>query len=217
MIWLTFITWTTGAAVFFWVAILQLRSMRSFCSCNPGLVKLKHRLVAYSSLSNEEVCGDENGHGAFLDGNAHAILLGTLKKVETKSATLASIIVFILGFSLASVVAILVAVVALDSKSAKTYELLRPILASVSFAGLVSLLPLYWSLAGIKQIDQHDFLMLSSASREREMQKALMRDLLKKESRFRFSTWLVFGISAFVIIVVFSTAMKTLSSEWPIL
>ncbi|MCW3782768.1 hypothetical protein [Defluviimonas salinarum] len=142
-------------------------------------------MVAYASLSAGNVKGSEHGSGAILDKDAHGILLGTLKKVESKNANLATIIALILGFSL-------------NATMSQSVQYLKVAGAVGSF---VMLMPLYFSLAGMRQIDQHDFLNLPNMDRERVMQRELMRDLLNKERMFRMARALVLGISLFLVSV----------------
>ncbi|MGB3147407.1 MAG: hypothetical protein WBA91_06570 [Paracoccaceae bacterium] len=142
-------------------------------------------MVAYAKLSAGSVTGSEHGSGAFLDGEAHKILLGTLKKIESKNASLATIIALIMGFSL-------------NASVGQSSHVLQ---VAGAIGSLAMLMPLYFSLAGMRQVDQHDFTLISKPDRERSMQIELMRDLLLKEQMFRFAKSLVFGISVFLVVV----------------
>ncbi|WP_420343144.1 hypothetical protein [Paenirhodobacter sp.] len=174
---------------------------------------LKPRMEAYASLSNRDVTGPKDDDKIILNAEAHQILLGTLKKVEAKSATLASVVVFALGFSLASIVAIMVAGSGAGTVPPATATPQNLLLFAFSVSAFIMLLPLCWSLKGIRQIDQHDFVKLKESDpnvRASAMQDALMEDLLKKERMFRQSQSVVMGNTSFVVIVVCVAALTTL-------
>lgn len=173
--------------------VLYLRHLRSSFKASLSDGSLRSRLEAYSILKVSEtpkrVAKPES---EMLEQGAHDVLLGTLKKIETKSAVLTTIIVFALGIMINAAYS--------DGDSYDGYGLLAVALA----AHLV--FPLYFSFVGIRQLDQRHFEPLRSQDEEKVavlLQRALMGDLLQKERAFRFS-WIVSSAAliCFVVIIV---------------
>lgn len=133
--------------------------------------KLNRRLEGYAALS------EKFGRCA-----KHQILLGTLKKVEQKAASLAAIVVFL-------AIAV-VTVGASDMKSPET--------AQWFYALLLPLLPVFTALIlAFKQVD--GFHLDDEAGSDADtLHNRLKDDLLDKEIAFRFAWVATQGYSAFV-------------------
>lgn len=126
---------------------------------------LERRLEGYAYLS-----------GGYARPEKHAILLGTLKKVEQKAASLAAVVVFLA-----------IAVVTVGASDMKT-----PRISAWYYALLMPLVPVFIALVvGFKQVDGHDLPdsaeQGSWANDATLLHDALKRDLLNKEIAFRFA------------------------------
>lgn len=147
-------------------------------SCRPyDFQPLVRRIKAYTALKPCPVCSDAQDAGAALTGAEHEVLLGILKKVEAKNAVLATF------WSIAVAVVVAIGVSVDFKEAAMKYEFFCLFAVLVPF--LISI------VVAAKQLDQISTnRILARHSDEqairREMQEALMKDLLDKEAAFRF-------------------------------
>ena len=152
------------------------------------------RMAAYSNLKSPNLSEKATPiNGFYLTSGAHEVLLGTLKKVEAKSAALTSVIVFSLTIFIGSIVA---------SGTYDNFDRLLAILATCL------ILPLIFSFRGIYQLDQSDFRKTTDYDSDpkrvsKALQGKLMDDLISKERSFRFSRKVtMFSISILLLILV---------------
>lgn len=150
-------------------------------------VILRRRLAGYAEVALKPN-GKPKTHG-LLPVAEHQILLGTLKKVELKATSLAAILVFI--------AIALVTVGANDLKRVETG--LR------FYCMLLPLLPMFVALTfDFFQKDNLSFDPADKRSDAKQLQDALMQDLLRKEHCFRFAltcTIAYTGIGFFVMLL----------------
>jgi len=148
---------------------------------------IKQRMEAYSRLKGKletephcELCHiklkSEKCNSYELTPGAHEVLLGTLKKIESKNAILLTILLFSLSLFSGAVLS-----ANLNEEGVKN-------MAYLVMALLI--LPLLCSFRGIRQIDQSDFPCKGISDQARDskrLQSELMGDLISKERAFKFS------------------------------
>lgn len=145
---------------------------------------LAHRLEAYANLHGVKDCGNKY----ILTSNAHRILLGTIKKVEAKAASL-------LVFLVLTITLTITLTTVVDSSDTNT----KIFLVAVIFlhpGAVASVLQCF------KQIDTFD--LKQGGVLEYELQSALLSQLMVKEYKFRFAyemtlVILIAGFSGLVI------------------
>ena len=115
-----------------------------------------------------------------LDARQHDILLGALKKIETKTA--AAAVVFVLGFDLL--------VGHLPECAAPVPNFIWGLVGGSMFAALLAILD------GAAHLGQRHFRTLNCdvAIRGRELQRSLIMDMIKKEARFQGLYWIVIAV-----------------------
>jgi hypothetical protein len=157
--------------------------------------QLKCRLSGYAVLksADSQECGPDAVH---LPACQHEVLLGTLKKVETKNAAL------IQAWALFLTATVGLAAVSLSNVDASESGYFRLVLLTLVFLALPFL---FAALRGMKQLDQYSFRRLRcGGSLEGQlpvrMQDGLLQDLLVKEACFRFS---LCGAYAYVVAFAF--------------
>lgn len=138
-----------------------------------GRDALRKRLAAYDLMKSGKRLSPWDSDEELLPVRQHEVLLGILKKVEAKNASLFSALTFVSAAT--------VAVSGLDA-----FDEHKGVLAAL----FLFTLPCLWaSLRGMRQVDQKDMPAKPSSSRERAvvMQRMLMDDLLQKEAAFDFA------------------------------
>lgn len=151
---------------------------------------LRRRLVGYAKLGNEP--NDERLQRNLLSRAEHQILLGTLKKVEQKAASLAAVLVFIA-----------IAIVTVGATSMASTASGR-----VYYCLLVPLLPLFICVTfAFKQVDNISFNRSDSRSDAEQLQKTLIDDLLQKEHCFRFSLYCTIAYGGLAFFWLLSTIL----------
>ncbi|CUH83513.1 hypothetical protein [Thalassovita mediterranea] len=196
-----------GVAVVVTVVAQLVLWFRYSCGGKVALnvTALKERVETYAALKKGKGTLSEDhtvDNSELLSAGGHEVLLGTLKKVETKSAALSTIIVFAMGafltvvFSDSGAVACSSGSNSCEPNGYDAYGLLTVV------AALNLLAPLYHAFVGIGHLDTFDSRVgvdQGKALGAKEMQLNLMSDLLKKERGYRFSKL----VSAFVILTYF--------------
>jgi hypothetical protein len=154
--------------------------------------RLKERMLGYAKLKAKCACQIESCPNSLLPYCAHEVLLGTLKKVETKSATMTTILVFALSAFVA---------IAFQDGSYSCYGSVIVIVASLL------ILPLFFAFSGIRQLDSINIANTPAEDLPQRLQSDLLRDLRKKERGFRFSRIsLLYTILFLVLILVLEGA-----------
>ncbi|MPL71191.1 hypothetical protein SDC9_16964 [bioreactor metagenome] len=154
---------------------------------------LIQRLEAYALLKAATTC-EPDGEGHYqLTAGGHEVLLGTLKKIEAKSAVLSTILVFAIG-----------AFLAYGFSGGDDHVSKKMFAAGVI---VLLLLPLGFSFVGIRHLDVvtiSDAGELSGQCLASRLQTDLVKDLSLKEYGFRFSLNAsgVVIISAILVIVL---------------
>ncbi len=174
------------AIIWFGVPLMYLVSQRNM---RPGHGKLKERLIAYADMHDGVASKqrEQNSAIALLPSREHKVLLGILKKVEAKNATMVTIWTFI-DASIITAVA--------SSKD----DAFRQTAILFLFASLPFILA---GIYGSRQIDSFSRAFLRTEKTELdlacEMQKELMDDALRKEDALYFSRR---GAMLFVVVAI---------------
>lgn len=184
---------------------LAMASCSRILSCNRTQENLVNRLEAYACLKQERRSGAPCNRAyyaseyALLPGG-HEVLLGTLKKIESKSAVLSAILVFAIG-----------AFLTYGFAGGDDDENIRKSFASgVTF---LLLFPLWFSFVGIRHLDSRSISDIGSEPRKKlalRLQTDLMKDLLLKEYGFRFSLNASGVVIIFAIFVIVLDAVTNL-------
>lgn len=186
------------------ILLITLRNVGTLVGNEEGL---RSRLDGYARLKmDKEDQKDPKGVEGCLSPSAHEVLLGTIKKVEAKSSALSTVIIF----ALATFTAVVFGGGCSEPEKCSACDNYGLIAAS---AAALLVLPLYFSLVGMRHLD---LICNRSGSNDAcylepyEMQKALMEDLLKKEKGYRFS-WLVtqWVVILFVLVLVSDAFLST--------
>ena len=167
----------------------------------PDFGALNRRIEYYASLKGAPVASTENA--SRLDEVAHEVLLGTLKKVEAKNASLTTLWVFLITSML----------LLATSEALKEVAYIKELMSALIFVAFPFLLS---SLAGMKQLDQIDAnRILTSTCSARDaalrMQNQLKRSLIAKETDFRFSYC---GAAGLVFILMLFCVAFVLNFIW---
>jgi len=167
----------------------------------------RRRMGAYAELKkgNETEascqCKKETSCPGVLPPAAHEVLLGTLKKVEQKSAVNTTILVFALTISL-----VILLQPTLPSLPPQVKNLV------LTFVSLL-ILPTFLAFRGTYQLDQLDFPGCSNNGfcLKKRMQDDLIKDLLEKERAFRFTRnstmYTIIGLLLIVVLDGIYTAL----------
>ncbi len=177
---------------------------RATCCNHDAVIS---RMEAYANLKRG---GVDRTAGPFasarLSADGFAVLLGTLKKIEQKSATLVAILIFLIS-------ALLTVVLGVELKpngAIEESDLFR--IAMSSFA-LLLIFPLLHAFVGIRQIDQRDYASIKCCRPENSMEKQLIEDLLRKERAFDFSRRAVLTISLTVLLLPFARLLWLIQDQ----
>lgn len=154
---------------------------------------LRRRLVGYAELGS--LSDEARPQRRPLTRAQHQILLGTLKKVEQKAASLAAILVFI-------------AIAIVTVGASDMTDLCKGL---VYYCLLIPLLPLFIALAfAFWQKDNLSFVGTGDRSDAEQLQNTLISDLLQKEHCFRFAIvctifYVAAGFATLLIATLFYT------------
>ena len=154
--------WGTSVVL---IQLIYFDHLRAISDRALGLLPL--RLEAYAHLKGPI----QKGYSRSLSYQAHEVLLGTLKKVEAKAASL--LVVLSLTLTLT---------VTLAAATEKEDVLTRTLLYITTFAHPFAIISV---LSCFEQRDSMD--IYGGISLEDELQAGLMSQLLTKELKFRFS------------------------------
>ena len=153
-----------------------LASLEEYRNLQDNESRLRDRLEGYARLKSPDAKSDE------IAAISHEVLLGTLKKVEGKSAVLTTILVFAIGIFINAAYG-----GSCGTEAACRYDAYG-LLAAGAAALLV--LPLYFAFLGIYHLDLYDMSHLCEGRRDElvdTLRRGLMQDLLNKERGYRFS------------------------------
>ena len=160
---------------------------------------LKARLRHYAFMLEGKKADVLPQTGLILNGAQHKVLLGIIKKIETKNAVLSAINVFL-------VLALLRVLV--DFQVAQGGPWLFYASLSAATAAVFLIVARLDGISHLSQTQSSAIILSNRTVAPVEMQKALMANLLQKEAVFSMSLYVVAGIAVVPLIAAAIAALK---------